>query len=408
MASYLSNSPVLIQPWRRLAEALQAVLIIGLPFVSIKGESALRFDIPSLRLHFFGASLLMDEFFLVLVAVIFMTFIVVLTTLMFGRIWCGWVCPQTVLLDLTRFLGRASAKGPGNRTVLYAMTFLISLAVAASLIWYFVTPYEFISRLATGSLGTVIGGFWGVMSGVIFLDLAFLGRRFCATVCPYARLQSVLFDRGTMVIAFDQRRKGECVDCMACVRTCPVGMDIRRGLNQACINCAECIDKCTLTMGRMQKKGLISYFFGQPGERSTLVRQSAIIAGSFAAFFLFFLIYLVLSRTPFDMTVLPNYDYPPRVTADNQGINSFLLTFENRGKTGHEIRLRVKGPAGEMKIVPDRLFLKAGEYKKIPVYVAVRRDILKKGPADIEILAVSGDEDRAQVRKNAHFILPGV
>ncbi|MBI5640142.1 MAG: 4Fe-4S binding protein, partial [Nitrospirae bacterium] len=361
----------LLQPWRRLVEALQAVIIIGLPFISIKGESALRFDIPSLRLHFFGVSLLMDEFFLVLVALIFLTFLVVLITLMFGRIWCGWVCPQTVLVDFTRFLDRADATGLAYRLFLYAVTFLTSLVVAASLIWYFISPYEFIGRLVTGNLGTVIGGFWGVMSAIIFLNLAFLRHRFCATVCPYAKLQSVLFDKATLVIAFDPGRKEECMNCMACVRTCPVGVDIRNGLNPACINCAECIDKCSVMMGRMQKKGLISYFFGAPGYKSPLLRQNVIMTGSVTIFFFIFLLYLSLSRMPFDMTILPNYDYPPRITADNQGINSYLLSFENRGKTDMDIRISARGSHGDISIVPERVFLRAGEYKKMPVYVTV-------------------------------------
>ena len=95
-----------IQPWRRLVSALEAVTILGIPFLKIRGESALRFDIPSLRLHFFGLSLWMEEFFILLIAVIFLIFLFLLITLLFGRIWCGWLCPQTVLSDLTRFMDK--------------------------------------------------------------------------------------------------------------------------------------------------------------------------------------------------------------------------------------------------------------------------------------------------------------
>src|SRR5512134_3439598 len=96
-----------IQTWRRLAEAAQAVLLLGIPFFRIGGESALRFDIPSLRLHFFGMTLWMDEFFIVLIALFFFTFLIIFITQVFGRIWCGWLCPQTVIIDMTRFLDRA-------------------------------------------------------------------------------------------------------------------------------------------------------------------------------------------------------------------------------------------------------------------------------------------------------------
>src|SRR3990172_791625 len=229
-----------IQPYRRLLEALQALLILGLPFLTVNGESALRFDIPSLRLHFFGISLWMDEFFLVLIAILFLTFLIVLITLMFGRIWCGWLCPQTVLVDFTRFVDRALKKDFASGTVSYLLTFLVSLIVAAGLIWYFVSPYEFFGRLFAGNFGPVLTGFWTVMAGIIFLDLAFLRHGFFTTVCPYAKMQSEIFDKNTLRIGFDPRRKEECLNCMACVRACPVGIDIRDGMNAACINCAEC------------------------------------------------------------------------------------------------------------------------------------------------------------------------
>lgn len=90
-----------IRPWRRFAESVQAVIIIGLPFLEIKGDSALRFDVPALQLHFFGLTLWMEEFFIVLVAVIFLSLLVIFLTLVLGRIWCGWVCPQTALNALT-------------------------------------------------------------------------------------------------------------------------------------------------------------------------------------------------------------------------------------------------------------------------------------------------------------------
>jgi len=395
-----------IQPLRRIVEILQAVLVIGIPFLTIKGESALRFDIPSLRLHVFGVSLWMDEFFLVLIALLFLTFFFVLVTLMYGRIWCGWACPQTVLVEFTRFLDKAYRKGIAYRLLLYAVTFLISLFVAANLIWYFVSPYEFFHRLYSGTLGTIISGFWCAITAIVFLNLLLLRQRFCATVCPYAKLQSVLFDRGTLLIAFDQRRQEECMNCMACVTTCPVKIDIRQGTNAACVSCAECIDACTRMMSRRQKRGLIDYFFGSPGDKPRLLRQNVVLIGSLAIVFFCLFLYLSISRLPLDMMVLPHHAFPPRILTDGTVVNSYILSLENKSRTKKDITLQTRWPKGFINITPERVHLSAGEYKKVPVYVTVNQILPGTTSEDIEIVLESEGRDRVIIRKGVRFTIP--
>ena len=395
-----------IQPWRRLVEALQGLIILGLPFLKIRGESALRFDIPTLRLHFFGVSLWMEEFFLVLIALIFFTFLVLLVTLMLGRIWCGWACPQTVIVDYTRFMDRAKKKGVVYKAMAYAATLGVSVIVAANLIWYFVSPYEFFGRLLSLSLGPVIWGFWIVLTAVLFLNFVFLRQRFCATVCPYAKLQSVLYDSGTLLIAFDPRRKEECINCMACVRTCPVGIDIRQGMNAACINCAECIDECTRIMSAKEKKSLIGYFFGLPGETGKILRQNVVLVGALTLASLVFLLSLSFSRTALDMTVLPNYDFAPRITESDSAVNSYLLSIENRGKRDLELRISVSGEGNTVRITPEKVSMKAGEYRRIPVYVAVTNPAVMGNTRDVEISLTPAKGDKMKVSRKAHFIFP--
>jgi cytochrome c oxidase accessory protein FixG len=395
-----------IQPLRRIAEILQAVLIIGIPFLTINGESALRFDIPSLRLHVFGISLWMDEFFLLLIALIFVTFFTVLVTLTFGRIWCGWACPQTVLVDFTRFLDKAYSKGVAYRLISYALTFLISMIVAANLIWYFVSPYEFFHRLYSGSLGNIISGFWCVMTAIVFLNLLLLRRNFCATVCPYAKLQSVLFDRGTLLIAFDPTRQEECMNCMACVTACPVEIDIRKGSNAACVSCAECIDACSRMMWRRQKKGLIDYFYGSPGDRPRLFRQNVVLMASLTIVFFFLFLYLSISRVPLDMMVLPHYAFPPRILADGKVVNSYILSLENKSRTEKEVTLQAMRSKGLISITPEKVHLSAGEYKKVPVYVTVSQIFPWTTFEDIEILLESEDRDRVIIKRGVRFTIP--
>ena len=228
--------------WRRAAEVAQAALVLGLPFLRIGGESALRFDVPTLRLHFFGASLAMDEMFPVLAAALAVTFAFLLGTLVLGRAWCGWACPQTVLSDLTARLDRWRRRGGARAALAWLLLALASALAAAGLLWYFVGPRAFALGLWRGTLHPAALWSWAATGAVLFLDLAFLRARFCATACPYARLQGVLFDRHTLVVAYDAARAADCIDCGACVRCCPTGIDIRDGLQMECIACAECID----------------------------------------------------------------------------------------------------------------------------------------------------------------------
>ena len=255
-----------IQFWRWIVKSLQAIVIIGLPFLKIKGESALRFDIPELRLHFFGDSLWMGDFFILLIAIIFLTFLIMLMTLLFGRIWCGWLCPQTVIGEFTGFMDRAGDKGSLYKLFSYSVIFLISATVAANLIWYFVSPYEFIPDVISGDIGDITRGFWIVLTATIFLNFVFMRRKFCKSACSYSMLQSVMYDDKTLTIAFDQRRKKECINCMSCVKVCPTGIDIREGINAACVNCAKCVDECTEMMTKKGRNTLVGYFWGLPGE----------------------------------------------------------------------------------------------------------------------------------------------
>lgn len=361
-----------IQAWRRLVRLLHAILLFGIPFLRINGQSALRFDIPSLRLYFFGYVLWMDEFFIVLMATLFLTFLIVFVTVVFGRIWCGWLCPQTVISDITGFVDKAYKKGLLYKIGAYGAAFLLSVIIGASLIWYFVSPYEFIERLMKWQLGKIIWGFWIVLTAILFLNYTLVRRRFCATVCPYAKAQSMLFDNKTLIIAFDRRRQDECMDCRACVQVCPVGVDIRKGANMACINCAECVDKCGEIFSRKGKKGLINYFFGEPGTEGRIIRQNAVITGMLTALSFLFLLYLTGTRKGFDITIIPDYSFQPRVTEKAEIINSFIVSIENRHEEDERIIIKAQD---NVKITPDTVLVKAGELQRIRIIVISRGEI---------------------------------
>src|SRR6266545_5613632 len=273
-----------IRPWRRLAEGAQALVVLGLPFVRVRGESALRFDVPTLTLHLFGAAIWIDELFVVLAAALFLCAAFLLVTLVLGRVWCGWGCPQTALVDLTQFLATARREGGARWVGALAAVAAVAALASANLLWYFVPPQEFFALVAGRSLSPVLGGSWAATGLVLFLDLAFVRQRFCATTCPYAKAQGALLDRYSMIVAYDPRRDIDCVDCGACVRACPVDIDIRDGLQAACIACAECVDACRPIMRKLRRApDLVAYSFGAPGTARKLGRPAAWALGAVAA-----------------------------------------------------------------------------------------------------------------------------
>jgi len=361
---------------RWIAKTLQAVLIIGTPFVTINGNSLLRFDIPELKLYVFGKDLWMDEFFIVLLGSLFIAFVFILVTLLFGRVWCGWACPQTVLNDITELFFGKSHKRPAYKALFaYFLTFILSALVGANLVWYFVSPYEFFDRLATGSLGEIITGFWLVLSLLMFLNLTLVKRRFCASACPYSKLQSIMFDNHTLVIAFDNSRAKECMNCKACVRACPVGVDLREGLNPACISCAECIDICKRLTAKVNKRTLIDYRFGHLGGPFKPLRPQVIVFGAIVIISLTALVYASAIRNPIDVVITQNQSFQPRLSIDGSMVNSYILTLSNR--TNREVILNLKA---DSKVVdrllasPQTISVPAKAHLRVPIYVNVYDD----------------------------------
>jgi len=254
---------------RRIAALLQAAVILGLPFVTIGGESAFRFDIPGMRLHFFGSVLWIDEFQLVLAGTLFLLVLGIGCTVVFGRIWCGWLCPQTVIPELAAWIGD---RLPG-RLRAGAVLLPLSAVVSFSLILYFVPPADAFRSLFRSNIVT---GFFLVQWGVLYAMLGPVGPLFCRTVCPYSMLQNALFDRDTLVIGFDAERAGECLRCDLCRYVCPVSIDIKEGLTRECTACAECIDACRLMT---RERGILPFI----GYRGKVFRKKAGILSALTA-----------------------------------------------------------------------------------------------------------------------------
>jgi hypothetical protein len=186
---------------RRITAWLLAAIMLTLPFMRVHGESALRFDIPSLKLYFFGAVIWVSEkYFFLLVFLLFLSG-VLLFTVLYGRAWCGWICPQAVLSDLTKKIDQLPSWFGGHRlagvAASRALFMILSMIVAANFIWYFVPPWEMAADLSMVTLGPWTFLSWIFFTVLIYLNIFYVRRRPCASICPYAKFADAFLDDRT-------------------------------------------------------------------------------------------------------------------------------------------------------------------------------------------------------------------
>lgn len=387
---------------------LLLLALVSLPFVRIHGESAFRFDISTLRLLFFGTSIWMADFFIILIAVIFLTFLTLFATTLFGRIWCGWLCPQTVLVDATMFV-EIIRLNKGNAKIIasWIAGILVSAVVTSGLIGYFVSPYDIPQVLRNGGMhAQILIVSFAVLVALIVLDVIVLRRGFCATVCPYAKMQGVLFDDRTLVVAFDAERADECMNCGACVKVCPVNVDIRKGPHMACIHCAECVDACTERTAARGRTSLVSYTFGIAAHRGTGVRINVLLTGVLTVISLVFLVYLAASRMPFDVNVLLNYTEAP-IAGEGSMTRSYMLSLRNMAATDLVLDLNVAAPFGEVRVFPDRITLPKNVFvSKTPILITVAKPSVPTQDPITATLTVRSSQLNKSVIRTIYVMMP--
>lgn len=288
--------------WVYLAATLVA---IGMPWITIGGNHLFLLSFDHKKLHLAGTVFDMQELYLMPFLLMLLFLGIFAVTVVGGRAWCGWACPQTIFRVLyrdyieTKLLGlrkrisnkqqepdMSKAENKVKRVVAVLLWSVFALLAAANFMWYFVPPEEFFAYLSNPMEHKVLLGFVVGLAGFLIVDVIFLKEDFCVYICPYSRVQSVLYDDDTIMAVYDPKRGGEiykghgnereklytkqkdllavepgaeCTTCESCVTVCPTHIDIRKGLQLECINCLECVDACTEVMAAFNRPSLVRW-----------------------------------------------------------------------------------------------------------------------------------------------------
>lgn len=415
--------------WHRLRRIVH--LVCFLTFVALPFFNIIRFDIPRQRFYFFGSELWINEFAIIFFSLLFLMFVVAAISMLYGRVYCGYLCPQMIFSEASinleervkTFVNKNFAKRSQSlrawigRFAVYGVLGIASVFLAFVFISYFVEPRDLFWRLVSLDVVTA-GGFAGaVVTLITFADFAFLRQRFCTTVCPYGYLQGILGDDHTLVVQYRDPEQ-ICVECKKCIRVCHMGIDIRTSPYQIeCIHCGECVDACKLIMGKFGKDTLIHYAWGEKGEllgEKSLkwyqrigvrdIKRVAVLA--------IILIYgtslaVALSlRHNVLVQIAPNRSTLYRLGDDGRVYNTFRMTLANRGTKDATVTLAIDGlPDATFALASPQFQLKAGEELRNEFEISVPRT---ESPAEINHFTIKSvaEPDGTENVFDETFIMP--
>ena len=424
---------------RALAWVLMALFTL-IPYLKMNGRPVILLDIVHREFTLLGATFVPTDSVLLMLLLVGLFVGIFLITAMYGRVWCGWACPQTVYMEflyrpIERLIeGSTRAQDRLDRSPLHprrllkwAVFGLLSMFLAHTFLAYFVGVQALARWIGRSPVDHPIA--FAVMAGTTLLMLLDFGRmreQVCMVACPYGRLQSVLLDRQSLIVGYDHRRgeprgkpgraglalvgaapgAGDCIDCGACVAACPTGIDIRDGLQMECIHCTQCMDACDSIMGRIGRPlGLVRYtsrdeLAGQPRRRlrPRVVLYPLLLIATWGA-----LGWALAHRAPADVTVLRGLGSPFTVLPSGRVSNQIRVKVVNRQTADHRYRIEVDpadaSAAGLELIAPDNpVPVRAGKSATATVFVTAPRDAFDDGRRDLRLVIDDGDGFRQVLR----------
>lgn len=393
---------------RTLVAWLVLGFLVAAPFIKINGSPFMKFDIAHGEFFLFGTLLYTQDTYLLAIIMALVVVSVVLFTVAFGRLFCGWLCPQTIFLEMVYrrieylFMGnyrKGKPKEPGKfkRLGMHLSFMLISVVFTNVFLMWFIGP-EGLARLIQEPVQENLRGFT-IMLGIsafYYWIYSNFREQVCTMLCPYGRMQGVLLDSGSISVIYDYTRgeprgaknTGDCIDCGSCLAVCPTGIDIRNGTQLECTHCTACIDECNSVMKKIHKPyNLIRYDSVkgiETGKRSVFTART--LAYSAVLFILFlFLAFTVSKRTNLDVSLLrmPGslYQQPDEKTV----MNLYSLKLINKSENARTIDVKLISPEGKVEVVGKPLLLKGRGHGEAILMVKINKTNLNGKNTDLLI-----------------------
>lgn len=448
---YLKKTPYRIK--RYYGYILATIVSLSLPFIKINGNHIFLLSFDKKQLHLFGTAFDMQELYLMPFLLMLLFLGIFAVTSLGGRAWCGWACPQTIfrviyrdlieskLLGLRRIKNKqkepdwSKASNKTKKITAIIIWSLLSLIAASNFMWYFVPPEDFWAYLKNPTEHMFLIGFILAIAGFLIYDVIFLKEDFCVYICPYSRVQSVLYDNDTYQAIYSTNRGGdiynedkekiifktkdlpssenECTTCESCVTVCPTHIDIRKGLQLECINCLECVDACTTVMGKLGKPSLVQWSSTNSikhNKPTKMLRKSTIMY-SIALFVIVGLLFVMGGEKEYMLLNVNKTTQLYKVKDGNVVTNNFLLLFQNTQSKPLTYELEIVDHP-DIKIKRFKPFkLSAGKLAKKVVILETNKVLVenktKDTPITVTLKAYAKEEpEKVKVFRKAVFIYP--
>ncbi len=411
------------------------LFVMILPFLSINGNQILLLSFDKLQFHFFGIAYNVNELYIMPFLLMFLFIGIFALTSIFGRVWCGWACPQTIfrviyrdliestILDLRRIKNKqkdidySKKSNQIKKYISLILWFIITLIISSNFMLYFVPPQDFFEYIQDPLNHSFMIIFIVSIALFLFYDIVFMKENFCVYVCPYSRIQSVLYDDDTKQVTYDFNRGGkiykngvqtifkssqwsnseECTACDACVRICPTHIDIRKGLQVECINCLECSDACSSVMNKLGKKSLINW-----GSTNRVLNKKNIsiftkknISYFFALFLSIFLaFYFSLEKEQFLVNINKTTELY-KINEDKTISNNYILTIHNTQDEDLTFNIKLQDEENFKIKRFEQVSLKSGKRAKKILIIESTNDLKnidsKNIPINIKIYTLEKD-----------------
>lgn len=405
---------------RKKLSYLYLLVFFALPFVKYHGDPLFMLNIPERKFILFGMIFWPQDFFIFGLGMLIFIVFVALFTVIFGRVFCGWACPQTIFMEMlfrrieywiegNANYQRALKKAPWNkekiikRGVKYFLFFALSFLIANTFLSYVIGVDEVI-KIATEPVHLHTAGLTSILifTTVFFFVYSWFREQVCLIVCPYGRMQGVLLDKESIVVAYDYVRGeprhkykknneiglGDCIDCGLCVKVCPTGIDIRNGTQLECVNCTACMDACDNIMESVKlPKGLIRY----DSENGIKQKRKLQFTNRMKAYSAVLIILigieaaLLLTRSDYDVTVLRAKGMLYQEREKDQVSNLYTIKVVNKTRNYLPVELRVEDLTGSIEMIGNNLSVKSEGMSQGEFFLYLKKGEIKSRKTKVKI-----------------------